>query len=677
MNMLETNNNERTKINQFYEFLKEKNFSGASKLACAEEETLRSRDVVESIKTLFSSDIDGKNDCLQYFIQLSNEVTLNECESIEFCRIASLRQQQIENMVKNKKLTVSDNVASIIKSIDPVLAFEIYNEADNYTEVLNCLVMSEKYDKIQSYMKIKNFIPDYMSIFNILLENNKHKACEFVQIFLEEDNQFKDYDKIIDAFLKHDLVHECTSFLMELLKNDKEDDSRLQTKLIEINLLRNPEIAEFMLANHMFSHFDRPYIASLCEKCGLTKQALELYELYVDFESIKRILTKPHLTDSNFILNYFGLLEKEKILECLKGMLMANKEDNLHICVQIASFYRDKLTVISAIELFKSMNSDEGIFNFLNKFIDSISSQDILFEYLKAACKIDEIKEVERICKENNYFDANDVKNLLIETNNSSYNSALITTCIRFNLVHDLILHFCRNGSIDLIDSFIKNNPVWLPHVIGALAHANSSQVLIIRLITSFVTKTNLEDVVREVEKYEKLYVLREYLEDLVLKGSKQAFVHTALAKIYIKIKFQPEMYLKENRYYISRIIGNYCEKNHPNLALIAYSRGNVDDDVIRICLNNNMLKELVDYLIKRDKFNIWTDIFSKKNMHWRKILDFFIFHSVYGSYNKMDLITATKAVLISEIKHEFIDVLDHSVPKTSVLYEIAKEFIE
>ena len=124
-------------------------------------------------------------------------------------------------------------------------------------------------------------------------------------------------------------------------------------------------------------------------------------------------------------------------------------------------------------------------------------------------------------------------------------------------------------------------------------------------------------------------------------------------------------------------MIGNYCEKTHPNLALIAYTRSQVDDDVVRVCFNNNMIKELVNYLIKRDKFNIWTDMWSKKSSYWRKILDFFIFHAVYGSHDKNELKTATKALLISDMKPEFIELLEHSVPKNSTLYKIAEELID
>jgi clathrin heavy chain len=661
-----------TIINVFNEFLQDKKYSNAVKLACTDAETFRSKEVVESIKILFGPD--EQNFAVEYFIQLSNETLLNDHESFEFCKVSILRQQLIENMINCKKLKITEKLADLLKSIDPRLAIEAYADLGLNNEVFNCLVMSESYDKIPLYMKNKKFTPDYIATFNTLLMYNKQRACEFAQIFLDENNEFKDYDKIIELYLKYDLVTECTSFLMELLKYNRKSESKLQTKLIEINLYKNPEIAVEILTNQMFDHFDRPYIASLCESLGFIKQALKLY---TDFENIKRILLKPNVIDSKWLVNYFGLFRISDALDYLQAMLQTNKTQNLQICVEIAVHNRNKLGVKPIIQIFESSNSYEATFYFLNTFIDSIQSHEYVFKYLEAACKIAKIKEIERVCKENSYYEVEKVKNLLVEQNNSVFYDALVILYTRFNLVHDLILHFYRNDLIDSIDSFVSNSPKFMPEIIGALAFLNCSQVPIIRYLTSFTRKYSIEDVIREVGNHEKLIILKEYLEELVSKGSKNSFIHTALAKIYIQQKINAEVYLKENKYYISRVIGNFCEKTYPNLAFIAYSRSQVDDDIIRICYNNNMIKELVDYLIRRDKFNIWTDIFSKKNLHWRKILDFFVYHSVYGSYIKNELKTATKALLISDIKPEFIELLEHSIPKNSLLYEISKELID
>lgn len=43
----------------------------------------------------------------------------------------------------------------------------------------------------------------------------------------------------------------------------------MQTKVLEMNLLNAPQVADAILGNGMFTHYDRNYIAGLCEKAGL------------------------------------------------------------------------------------------------------------------------------------------------------------------------------------------------------------------------------------------------------------------------------------------------------------------------------------------------------------------------------------------------------------------------
>lgn len=72
---------------------------------------------------------------------------------------------------------------------------------------------------------------------------------------------------------------------MEALKGDKESEGHLQTRLLEMNLLSAPKVADAILANRMFSHYDRSTIGQLCEKAGLLQRALEHF---TDLYDIKR-----------------------------------------------------------------------------------------------------------------------------------------------------------------------------------------------------------------------------------------------------------------------------------------------------------------------------------------------------------------------------------------------------
>jgi len=46
--------------------------------------------------------------------------------------------------------------------------------------------------------------------------------------------------------------------------------------VLEINLVTFPNVADAILANGMFSHYDRPRVAQLCEKAGLYVRALQV-----------------------------------------------------------------------------------------------------------------------------------------------------------------------------------------------------------------------------------------------------------------------------------------------------------------------------------------------------------------------------------------------------------------
>nr|KAJ0219127.1 hypothetical protein LSAT_V11C300151450 [Lactuca sativa] len=74
-----------------------------------------------------------------------------------------------------------------------------------------------------------------------------------------------DYNTITYLFLQRNLIREATAFLLD------------QTKVLEINLVTFPIVADAILANGMFSHYDRPRVAQLYEKAGLYVRVLQVH----------------------------------------------------------------------------------------------------------------------------------------------------------------------------------------------------------------------------------------------------------------------------------------------------------------------------------------------------------------------------------------------------------------
>jgi clathrin heavy chain len=157
-------------------------------------------------------------------------------------------------------------------------------------------------------------------------------------------------------------------------------------------------------------------------------------EHYTDLFDIKRAIVHTHLLNPEFLLSFFGTLSPQHSLECLKEMLTQNIRQNLQIVVQvrftrahlflscddidhgplqIATKYYEQLTPLALCDLFESFKSFEGLFYFLGSIVNFSQDQEVVFKYIQAAVKTGQLREVERIVRENKHFDAERVKNFL------------------------------------------------------------------------------------------------------------------------------------------------------------------------------------------------------------------------------------------------------------------------
>ena len=151
---------------------------------------------------------------------------------------------------------------------------------------------------------------------------------QFAQLLVAEAEPLADVNQVVDVFMEYGLVQQCTSFLLDALKNNRESEGYLQTRLLEMNLMGAPQVADAILGNQMFTHYDRAHVAQLCEKAGLLQRALEHY---TDLYDIKRAVVHTHLLAAEWLVNYFGSLSVQDSLECLKAMLQANIRQNLQV----------------------------------------------------------------------------------------------------------------------------------------------------------------------------------------------------------------------------------------------------------------------------------------------------------------------------------------------------------
>lgn len=72
--------------------------------------------------------------------------------------------------------------------------------------------------------------------------------------------------------MEANMIQQCTAFLLDALKNNRPSEGPLQTRLLEMNLMHAPQVADAIMGNQMFTHYDRPHVAQLCEKAGLLQR---------------------------------------------------------------------------------------------------------------------------------------------------------------------------------------------------------------------------------------------------------------------------------------------------------------------------------------------------------------------------------------------------------------------
>ncbi|OAF63664.1 hypothetical protein A3Q56_08633, partial [Intoshia linei] len=291
------------------------------------------------------------------------------------------------------------------------------------------------------------------------------------------------------------------------------------------------------------------------------------------------------------------------------------------------------------------------------------------FKFIEAACKTGQTKELERVCRESKFYDGERVKNFLKSANLSDL-LPLIIVCDRFNFIQELILHLYRNDLEKYIEIFVtKVNSQRLPEVAGALLDVNCPEDTIKSLLVNVHGTYSTKELVEAVEKRNRLNILQSFFENKVYEGVTDSETHNALAKIYIDTANGAERFLKENEYYDSIIVGKYCEKRNPMHACIAYQRGNCDKQMIQVCNDNALFKNMARYCVKRQNEELWNMVLSEENEERTSLIE--IVQIVLPETRSSDEITvAVKAFMTAKMPNKLIEILEKVVMENSTFKE-------
>merc|ERR1719271_1026294 len=469
-----------------------------------------------------------------------------------------------------------------------------------------------------------------------LLMSNAAAAVKLAQMLATQDPPAMDLNTLADLFLQRNMIREATSFLLEALKPNLPEQALLQTKVLEINLLTFPNVADAILANGMLTHYDRLRVAQLSEKAGLYLRALQHY---TDLSDVKRVIANAHAIDPAALTEFCGTLEPEWVVECLKELLAANLQLNLQIVVQVAKEHAERVGEKKIIALLEDHKATEGLFFFIGSFIARSEDPEVHYKYIEAAAQTGQLKEVDRITRESNHYDAEQVKRFLMEAKLQD-SRPLINVCDRFDLVQDLTQYLYQNNMLRFIEAYVqKVNPSRAPEVVGALLDLECEESFITNLILS----------VRSLLP----------VEPLVLEGSQDPHVHNALGKIAVESNTNPEHFLTTNPYYDSLVVGKFCEKRDPNLACVAYKRGQCDQALVECTSKNQMFKMQARYAVERMEPELWESVLREDNPERRHLIDQVVSTALPESKNPEQVSVTVKAFMQADLPNELIELLE------------------
>ena len=604
---------------------------------------------------------------LQYFGTLLDKGALNRQESIELGRLVLSQQRKhlIEKWLGENKLECSEELGDAAQPYDANLALQIYLKANVPNKVVAGLAATGQIEKILPYCQQTGYQPDYAQLIRHIVATNPEKGSEFaIQLANHEGGPLVDIERIVDVFQSQNMIPQATAFLLDALKNNEPEHGHLQTRVLEMNLINAPQVADAIMGNQMFTHYDRARISMLAENAQLYNRALENTD---DTNVIKRNIVRTDKLDINWLVEYFGKMSLEQSLDCLNEMLKVNIRQNLAAVVQISTKYSELLGPTRIITLLEKYRTAEGLYHYLGSIVNLSEDSEVVFKYIEAATATGNTSEVERICRDNNFYNPEKVKNFLKEARLTEQ-LPLIIVCDRFNFVHDLVLYLYQNQQFKSIEVYVQRiNPSRAPFVIGGLLDVDCDESIIKNLLQSIdPSSIPINDLVSEVESRNRLKILLPFLEATLATGNQQQAVYNALAKIYIDSNNNPEKFLKENDLYDPLVVGKYCEKRDPNLAYVAYRKGQNDLELINITNENGMYRAQARYLLERADAEIWSFVLNGNNVHRRSLVDQVISTAVPESTEPEKVSVAVKAFLDADLPAELIELLEKIILEPS-----------
>jgi clathrin heavy chain len=288
-------------LSQFNQLLNQQRFDDAIKLA-ASSPILRNHQTLQRLQRV-PTQPNQKPIISMYFTYIIDNNKLNKLEGIELAKIVLAKQggsAYIKQLLDTSKIEASEELGDMVRQVDPETAMQIYLAGKCHDKIIDTLLVNGDYKRVLAYCERVSYEPNHVDIFKKLSQIQPDAAVEYA--ILMYGKGVMDANFVADIFVQQNKIRHATAFFLDILKNDKKEEAALQTRLLEINLMYSPiQVTDQILAQDMFTHFDKNYIAGLCEKANLFHRALENYS---DIEAKKRVLNNAQYMEAEWLVNY-------------------------------------------------------------------------------------------------------------------------------------------------------------------------------------------------------------------------------------------------------------------------------------------------------------------------------------------------------------------------------------
>ena len=241
---------------------------------------LRTRETIEKFKSV-PPPAGQPSPLLVYFGALLSVPggKLNALESTELARLvlAQNKKHLLEGWLKDGKLEACEPVGDALKAAGDVdRALEVYRACGAQAKVVEALAAKGDFAELSQYASQSGAAPNYVALLQKLMMDSPDAAVSLAKQVVKQPGSGVEVGAAADLFLQRNMVREATAFLLDALSADDAAQGALQTKLLEINLVTAPQVADAIMAAGTLTHYDRPRVAQLAEKAGLYMRALQV-----------------------------------------------------------------------------------------------------------------------------------------------------------------------------------------------------------------------------------------------------------------------------------------------------------------------------------------------------------------------------------------------------------------